>query len=33
MRYELINIAVQLALENIESRRIETKTQLNTLAE
>lgn len=33
MHYELINIAVQLALENIESRRIETKTQLNTLAE
>ena len=33
MRYELINIAVQLALENIESRRIETKSQINTLAE
>lgn len=33
MRYELINIAVQLALENIESRRIETKVQINNLAE
>lgn len=33
MRYELINIAVQLALENIESRRIETKSQINNLAE
>lgn len=33
MRYELINNAVQLALENIESRRIETKLQINNLAE
>ena len=33
MRYELINIAVQLALENIESRRIETKVQITNLAE
>lgn len=33
MHYELINIAVQLALENIESRRTETKLQINTLAE
>ena len=33
MRYELINIAVQLALENIESRRTETKSQINNLAE
>ena len=33
MRYELINTAVQLALENIESRRIETKSQINNLAE
>ena len=33
MRYELVNIAVQLALENIESRRVQTKSQLNTLTE
>lgn len=31
--YEVINRAVAIALENIESRRVETKVQLNNLAE
>ena len=33
MWYEVINRAVELALEDIESRRIQTKTQLNQLDE
>lgn len=33
MKYEIVNTAVALALENIESRRIQTKTQLNTIQE
>lgn len=33
MRYELINIAVMLALENIESQRMRNKYEFNKLAE
>lgn len=33
MQYEIINRAVQLALENIESKRVETKTQFNQVDE
>lgn len=33
MKYEIVNTAVALALENIESRRVQTKTQLNTMQE
>lgn len=33
MQYEMVNRAVELALEDIESRRTQTKTQLNQLDE
>lgn len=33
MQYEVINRAVELALEDIESRRVQTKSQLNQLDE
>lgn len=33
MWYEIVNRAVELALEDIESRRVQTKTQLNQLDE
>ena len=33
MQYEMVNRAVELALEDIESRRVQTKTQLNQLDE
>ena len=33
MQHEIVNRAVELALEDIESRRVETKTQLNQLDE
>lgn len=33
MWYEVVNRAVELALEDIESRRVQTKTQLNQLDE
>lgn len=33
MQYEVVNRAVELALEDIESRRVQTKTQLNQLDE
>lgn len=33
MQYEVVNRAVELALEDIESQRIQTKTQLNQLDE
>lgn len=33
MQYEIVDKAVSLALEDIESRRVETKTQLNTVNE
>lgn len=33
MQHEIVNRAVQLALENIESRRVETKSQLNQIDE
>lgn len=33
MQHEVINRAVELALEDIESRRVQTKTQLNQLDE
>lgn len=32
-QYEVVNRAVELALEDIESRRVQTKTQLNQLDE
>ena len=33
MQYEVVNRAVELALEDIESQRVQTKTQLNQLDE
>lgn len=33
MQYEIVNRAVELALEDIESRRVQTKVQLNQLDE
>lgn len=33
MQYEIVNRAVELALENIESKRIQTKSQLNRIDE
>ena len=33
MQFEIVNRAVELALEDIESRRVQTKTQLNQLDE
>lgn len=33
MQYEMVNRAVELALEDIESKRVQTKTQLNQLDE
>ena len=33
MQYEVINRAVELALEDVESRRVQTKSQLNQLDE
>lgn len=33
MQYEMVNRAVELALEDIESRRVQTKSQLNQLDE
>lgn len=33
MQYEVVNRAVELALEDIESKRVQTKTQLNQLDE
>ena len=33
MQHEVVNRAVELALEDIESRRVQTKTQLNQLDE
>lgn len=33
MQFEVVNRAVELALEDIESRRVQTKTQLNQLDE
>lgn len=33
MQFEVINRAVELALEDIESRRIQTKSQLNQIDE
>ena len=33
MQYEIVNRAVELALENIESKRIQTKSQLNRMDE
>lgn len=33
MQYEIVNRAVELALENIESQRVQTKSQLNQLDE
>ena len=33
MQYEIVNRAVALALENIESKRVETKSQLNQIDE
>lgn len=33
MQFEVVNKAVELALEDIESRRVQTKTQLNQLDE
>ena len=33
MQYEMVNRAVELALEDIESKRVQTKNQLNQLDE
>jgi hypothetical protein len=33
MQFEVVNRAVELALEDIESRRVQTKSQLNQLDE
>lgn len=33
MQYEVVNRAVELALEDIESKRVQTKSQLNQIDE
>ena len=33
MQFEVVNRAVELALEDIESKRVQTKVQLNQLDE